>query len=89
MLLYITQQGSKISNESGLIIIHQPEGVVRKIPKEQVESISIFGSVQITSDTVRHCMTRDIPISYYSKKGEYFGRIFTTTNNNIFRLKKR
>lgn len=56
MILYITTSGTKLSKESGMIIISDSKGVVSKLPKEQIESISVFGDIQITSDVIKHCL---------------------------------
>lgn len=38
MILYITTSGTKLSKESGMIIISDSKGVVSKLPKEQIVS---------------------------------------------------
>lgn len=89
MILYLTVQGSRLELQGGTLKVSQPDGVLRTLPKEQVESISIFGRVQLTTDVIRHCLTREIPIAYYSKDGKYFGRTQSTANDNIIRLKQQ
>ncbi|NLD18161.1 MAG: CRISPR-associated endonuclease Cas1 [Tissierellia bacterium] len=89
MIIYITTQGSRLSLDEGRVNISQPEGMTRSIPKEQIESISIFGKVQITSDVINHCLSRGIPINYFSGRGKYFGRTYTTSHSDIYRLKQQ
>ncbi len=88
MILLITEQGSKVNIDGGKIII-QSETIIREVPKELVENISIFGNVQLTTAFVRHCLMRNIPISYFSLRGEYFGRTVSSSGDNISRLKQQ
>lgn len=88
MIVLITEQNSKISIKEGNIII-KTEEIERKIPKDLVESISIFGNIQTTTAFTSHCLRNDIPISYYSMTGEYFGRTISTKGDNISRLKNQ
>lgn len=89
MIIYITNSGSTINMESGMLVINQPDGLLRKIPKEQIDMISIFGKVQITGDVITHCLTNNILVNYFSSKGQYFGRLQNTSSSNIYRLKQQ
>lgn len=88
MILLITEQGAKVSIDAGKVII-KTSTLERLIPKEIIENVSIFGNVELTTSFIRHCLTRDIPISYFSMRGKYFGRTISTSNDNITRLKKQ
>lgn len=88
MILLVTEQNSKINIKAGNIVITTEE-IERKIPKELVENVAIFGNVQMTTAFVSHCLRNDIPVSYYSMEGEYFGRTVSTKGDNISRLKKQ
>lgn len=88
MILLITEQGAKVSVDAGKVVI-KTNSLERSIPKEIIENVSIFGNVELTTSFIRHCLTRHIPISYFSMRGEYFGRTISTSKDNITRLKKQ
>ena len=46
--IYVTEQGSKISIREGRIVIDCKNGMRREIPEEIVESIMVFGEVDMT-----------------------------------------
>lgn len=88
MILLITEQGAKVSIDAGKVII-KTSTLERFIPKEIIENVSIFRNVELITSFIRHCLTRDIPISYSSMRGEYFGRTISTSKDNISRLKEQ
>ena len=70
--LYINENGSSVSLESGYFIVKNKDNVVRKIPKETLESIGLFGNVSLTTPCIKECLNREIPICYFSSNGRYF-----------------
>ncbi len=87
--LYITEHGAVMGLDGGYFVVHYKDGLVRHIPKETLESVALFGNVTITSACTAELLKRDIPVSYFSPKGAYFGRLHSTRNDNVFRLKKQ
>ncbi|MDO5689056.1 MAG: CRISPR-associated endonuclease Cas1 [Tissierellia bacterium] len=89
MILYLTEQGATAKVDEGQIVIECKDGLVRKIPKELVDTVTIFGQVQLSHAFQVHCLTRGIPIAYLSIHGKYFGRTISTSQTNILRLKEQ
>lgn len=46
--LYVTEQGSKVSVNGGRFIIDCKNELRREIPEEIIESIMVFGNVEVT-----------------------------------------
>lgn len=88
MILMITEQGASVGIEGGKVTVRAKD-ILKTLPKELIESVSIFGNIQLSTPFIRHCLTRNIPISYFSTTGEYFGRTASTSGQNILRLKKQ
>lgn len=88
-ILYVTEQGANISLDGGYFIAKNKSGLVRKIPRETLESIAIFSNAQMTTQCTEECLKRGISVSYFSRSGSYFGRLASTGHNNITRLKKQ
>ncbi len=51
--LYLNESGAVISIAGGYFCVKQKDGLVRKIPKETLESITIFGNSSITTPCVQ------------------------------------
>ena len=67
--LYILDNGSTIAVEGGRFIIKQKKELVRSIPKESVESISIFGNSSLTTPCIQELLSADIPVCFFSSRG--------------------
>ena len=64
--LYGTEYGANISIADMCVKVRYNENYCTKIPVETLESISIFGKAQMTTQCMVECMKRGIPVSYYS-----------------------
>ena len=87
--LYVVDDYAVLGLEGGYYTVKYSNGDRRKIPAETVESIALFGNVSITTPCVKKLLENGIPVSYFSKKGSYFGRFESTRHTNVFRLKKQ
>ena len=87
--LYVNKSGSVISVNQGYFVVKYKDGMLKKIPKETLESVVLFGNIQLTTQCIRECLNRGIPISFFSSKGSYFGRLESTSHVNIFRQRKQ
>jgi CRISPR-associated protein Cas1 len=73
--LYISQQGCYLSLAKELVIIKQGQTVLDEVQLPMLEQILIFGQSQITTQLIRACLQRDIPITYLSRMGRCYGRL--------------
>ena len=87
--LYVNESGAVISIDGGYFCVKQKNGLVRKIPKELLESITIFGNSSITTPCMQECLRRGVIVNYFSGKGAYYGRLSSTRHENGDRLKNQ
>lgn len=87
--LYVTERGAVMGLDGGYYSIKLKDGTARKIPRETLESVALFGNISITTPCIQELLRKGIPISYFSERGAYFGRLESTSHKNIFRLKKQ
>lgn len=87
--LYITDNGSILSVDGGRYVVKQKNELVRSIPKESIESISIFGNSSITTPCIQSLLVSKIPVSFFSSKGKYYGRLHGIENEKVEFLKKQ
>ncbi|MBV8885488.1 MAG: CRISPR-associated endonuclease Cas1 [Chroococcidiopsidaceae cyanobacterium CP_BM_RX_35] len=73
--LYISQQGCYVSLHQESVIIKQGKTILNEVQLPLLEQILIFGKSQITTQAIRACLQRDIPIAYLSRMGYCYGRI--------------
>lgn len=73
--LYVSQQGCYVSLQQENIIIKQGEKILGEIQLPLLEQILIFGKSQVTTQVIRTCLWRNIPIAYLSRMGYCYGRM--------------
>ena len=87
--LYVTEQGSKVSVNGGRFIIDYINELRREIPEEIIESIMVFGNVEVTHGAQKRILEKGISMSFLSTRGRYFGRLHSTSNLSAERVKKQ
>lgn len=87
--LYVTEQGSKVSVNGGRFIIDCKNELRREIPEEIIESIMVFGNVEVTHGAQKRILEKGISMSFLSTRGRYFGRLHSTSNLSAERVKKQ
>jgi CRISPR-associated protein Cas1 len=87
--LYVMEHGATIGLSGGYFVVKYKNEMEKKIPKEMLESISLFGNILLTTQCIEECLKRGISINYFSKTGVYFGRLDSTRHVNIFRQKQQ
>lgn len=83
--LYINEQGANLSFEGNRFIIKYKNEMIKSVPAELMEEISIFGAVQITTQCLQECLRRGINVIFYSRNGAYFGRLISPGHINVER----
>jgi len=73
--LYLLEQGTVLTKESERFRIMKDNTVIKEIPVIKVDQILVFGNIQITTQAMKFCIMKDIPIILLSSRGRYFGAI--------------
>ncbi|MDB9373230.1 CRISPR-associated endonuclease Cas1 [Nodularia sphaerocarpa] len=73
--LYVSRQGCYITLKGETLIIKQGETIHGEVQLPHLEQILVFGKSQITTQAIRTCLWRDIPIAYLSRMGHCYGRL--------------
>lgn len=84
-LLYVNENNATIGIDSNRCVIKYSDGMRKMVPIETLESITIMGHAQLTTQCVQECLQRGIPVAYFSKGGKYFGRLQSTGHINVER----
>jgi len=71
---YISQQGCYLSIKQELLLVSKNKQVIFEVQLPLIEQILIFGKSQITTQAIRACLSRNIPIVYLSRMGYCYGR---------------
>ncbi len=73
-VLYVSQQGCWVSLAQESLLVKQQGAVLATVQLPLLEQVLVFGQSQLTTQAVRACLQRDIPIAYLSRLGWCYGR---------------
>jgi CRISPR-associated protein Cas1 len=73
--LYVSQQNCYVALRQETLIVKQGESVLGEVQLPLLEQILIFGKSQVSTQAIRACLWRDIPIAYLSRMGYCYGRM--------------
>lgn len=73
--LYVSQQGCYVALQQETLIVKKGETIYGQVQLPLLEQILIFGKSQVTTQVIRTCLWRDIPIAYLSRMGYCYGRV--------------
>ena len=73
--LYIAQPGCYISLKQEQLLVKRSKEIIQTIQLPHLEQIFIFSASQVTTQAIRACLTRQIPIVYLSRMGRCYGRL--------------
>ena len=79
--LYISEQGCSVSLDGETIIIKKKDCILNRAQLPLLEQILVFGNSQITTQTIKACLKRNIPIAYLSQAGYCYGKTYPTSRD--------
>ena len=71
--LYVAKQGAVLHTQGGKIIVKHSGNNIADMPLSQIDSVMIFGAVQLTHGTIRHALTNELVVMFMSYAGYYLG----------------
>ena len=83
-VLYIREQGALLCRRSERLLVTKVGKVLLDQPLITVESISVFGNIQVTAQMLAMLLQRGIDISYFTLYGKYLGHTAPDRSKNIF-----
>ena len=84
-LLYVNEGGVTIGISENRCKVQYKDGMTKEIPLETLESITVLGGAQISTQCMQTCLQKGIPVAFFSKGGRYFGRLQSTNHVNAER----
>ncbi|QED29317.1 CRISPR-associated endonuclease Cas1 [Microvenator marinus] len=83
--LYVVGGGTRVGVSKNTLIItpRDAEEDIRKVGLDMVSELNLLGGVQFTTQTLQYCLGRDIPVSFFTTGGWYYGSTFSTMSRNV------
>ena len=73
--LYVSEQGCYLRLRQEYLGVWRQQACLTEIQLPHLEQVLIFGQSQLSTQAIRACLWRDIPIIFLSRMGFCYGRI--------------
>ena len=77
--LYLQEQGSILRKDGERFSVEKEGRQINEIIVRRVEQILVLGNITLTTPAMQYCMRSNIPVTFLSQHGSYFGRLEATT----------
>ncbi|MBC7818553.1 MAG: CRISPR-associated endonuclease Cas1 [Planctomycetaceae bacterium] len=82
--LYLNSQGFRVGKSGEVLQVHDRDKKVQEIRMNDVSQINIFGNIQISTQAIQSLCSAEIPVSYFSMGGWFYGVTQGIGIKNIF-----
>ncbi|MFM9964048.1 MAG: CRISPR-associated endonuclease Cas1 [Planctomycetaceae bacterium] len=82
--LYLNSQGFRVGKSGEVIQVHDRDKKVSEYRMNDVSQINLFGNIQISTQAIQSLCAAEIPISYFSMGGWFYGVTQGIGIKNIF-----
>ena len=81
--LYITEQGAILRKTGDRIIVEKDEHVLLDVPCHKVDTVLIFGAVQVTIQALSELLEHEIELALFTRHGRLKGQLTPIKSKNI------
>lgn len=86
--LYVVEKFATIRLLDGQIVAERKD-IKTYIPIETLEGIVLIGNSNISSGCIEELLKRNLPVTFLSSSGVYYGRLDSTKNTNITKQRRQ
>ncbi|MEO0804258.1 MAG: CRISPR-associated endonuclease Cas1, partial [Cyanobacteria bacterium J06642_2] len=73
--LYVSESGCRVTVRQESLVVIRRETELGRVALPLVELVLIFGQAQVTTQAMRACLNRHVPIAFLSRMGWCYGRV--------------
>lgn len=81
--LYVQEQGAQVGKDGERLVVRLEGEVVREVRLLDVSHVVLWGRVQITTQAVQELCQREIPVTYLSQGGWFYGMTTGLGHKNV------
>lgn len=87
--LYVTESGAFLRKRGGHVLVGRNNEILLEVPLERIEDVTLVDSIQVSSQLITEFLAREIPLSWLSGQGFFFGTLLNTNSIDILKHKKQ
>ncbi len=81
--LYLTEQGAVLRKSGDRFLVEHEDQVELDLPYHKLESVLIFGNVQMTTQAMAELLDKGITVSLFTRQGRFRGSLDPPRGKNI------
>lgn len=82
--LYLNTQGYRVGCKEEVLQVKERDSVVEEIRMRDLSHVALFGNIQLTTQAIQALCEQEIPITYFSMGGWFYGMTRGHTLKNVF-----
>ncbi len=82
--LYLSTQGLRVGRKDEVLQVKQENSVVEEVRINDVSHVALFGNIQITTQAVQTLCELEVPVTYFSMGGWFYGLTRGHELKNVF-----
>jgi CRISPR-associated protein Cas1 len=82
--LYLSTQGLRVGRKDEVLQVKQEKALVEEVRINDVSHVALFGNIQITTQTIQTLCELEVPVTYFSMGGWFYGLTRGHELKNVF-----
>lgn len=83
-VLYLNTPGYHIGRKNELLVVREEKHIVEEIRINDLTHVSLFGNIQLSTQAVQILCEKEVPITYFSMGGWFYGITRGHEQKNVF-----
>ena len=82
--LYLNTQGLKVGKSGDVLQVKEKDAVRQEVRLNEICQLNVMGNIQITTQAIQALCGAEIPVSYFSQGGWFYGMTSGLSTQNVF-----
>ena len=82
--LYLNTQGYRVGCKDEVLVVKEQDHVIEEVRMRDVSHVALFGNVQISTQAIQSLCEQEVPVTYFSMGGWFYGITRGHAMKNVF-----
>lgn len=82
--LYLNTQGYRVGCKDEVLVVKEQDYVIEEVRMRDVSHVALFGNVQISTQAIQSLCEQEVPVTYFSMGGWFYGITRGHALKNVF-----
>ena len=82
--LYLNSQGYRVGCKDEVLQVKEADHVIEEVRMRDVSHVALFGNIQISTQAIQSLCEQEIPVTYFSMGGWFYGMTRGHSLKNVF-----